>query len=134
MKGSAILQESASLTYFPFANSRFSFGANGYLIADKNVKKNFYAKSFTASAQPFSKAQISFNYLINESINLNEENGYIVNNTSDLTSSRYSVTADFSLSKNISLYFLLMRENKIETQKKINYYYNSAIIGLKIIP
>lgn len=134
MIGKPILQESASITYFPLANNKFSISATGFLIRDNVAKQNLKASSFTISVRPAPRVSFSGNYLMNQSVNLNEENGYTVNNSYDLTSSRISGTIDFSLSKNVSVYLLLMKENKTETQKNINYYYNSAIIGLKIIP
>ena len=134
MIGKPILQGSASIIYFPLANSKFSISATDYIIKDNMVDRNFNAYSFSISVRPFPKVSVSGNYLVNQSINLNEENGYIVNNSYDLTTSRVSGTLDFSLSKNVSVYLHLMKENKTETQKNINYYYNSAIIGLKIIP
>lgn len=131
---SPVFQQGATLSCFPFANNTFSLTANGYFISDKNDKKNYIAKSITAAMSPAPRIRFSLNYLANESINLNEENGYVVNNTSDLTSSRFSFLSDLSLSNHISVYLLLMRENKIQSEKNISYYYNSAIIGLKIIP
>lgn len=129
-----VFQQGASFSYFPFANNTLSLAANGFFISDKNDQKNYTAKSFTAALSAAPKIRLSLNYLLNESINLNEDNGYIVNNTSDLTTSRISLLSDFSLSNHISVYLLLMRENKLQAEKNISYYYNSAIIGLKIIP
>ena len=73
-------------------------------------------------------------YLVNTKNNIIEDNGYLVNNSGDLTTSRYSALVNVTLSKHLSLYCLYQLENKYEGFQGFNYRYNVIVGGIKITP
>jgi hypothetical protein len=71
-------------------------------------------------------------YFTNQKNNLIENNGSLVNNSPDLTTTRYTAMANFRLNKVWSLYALYQLENKIEATNSFNYNYNLLLAGIKI--
>ena len=84
--------------------------------------------------QPINQFSLKLSYLNNTKSNVIEENGYLVNNSADLTKSRYSILANFNISKKVALYGLYQLEYKQERVQLFNYQYNVFIVGLKITP
>ena len=84
--------------------------------------------------QPINQISLKLSYLSNTKNNVIEENGYLVNNSADLTKSRYSVLVNFNISKKVALYGLYQLEYKQERAQLFNYQYNVFVAGLKITP
>ena len=62
-----------------------------------------------------------------------EDNGYIINNSTDLTKSRASMIANLYVHKNVSFYALYQLEFKEEAVQLFNYRYNVILAGVKIM-
>jgi hypothetical protein len=62
-----------------------------------------------------------------------EMNGYIINNSPDITHTKSTVTIDWNCVKNISIYGAYVRESKTEKELKETYTYTMALAGLKCI-
>jgi hypothetical protein len=77
---------------------------------------------------------VKLSYLSNKGNNLIEDNGYFVNNSPDLTQSRWAILANFHVSKSVMLYATYQLENKQEIFQQFNYRYNIVVAGIKIIP
>lgn len=131
---SPVLQQQVFLRYFPFANNKLHITVNGYSTEDKNTGSGYFSKSLSVAIFPLSKMQLSLSYLSNKSIYLNEENGYIVNNSPDLTTSRISLLSEFFMNRHFAIYVFLARENKAQQTTNSTYTYNSIFGGLKLIP
>ena len=123
--------EQATLTIYPLANSRLSLGAFGYYHWGTTYLGEFAINPFI-SFRPARKLYLQANYFRNNNVNIIERNGYIVNNSPDVTSSRWSVVADLSILKKTSFYGLFIFENKANVITG-NYTYSTFILGLKHI-
>jgi tetratricopeptide (TPR) repeat protein len=125
--------QAASISYFPFGNSRLIIGTQGYLV-ESGRYGNETAISPFVSCMPFKSLTLSASYLNSSVYHLIEGDGYIVNNSFDLTPSRWTFQCSVSLSKNLSVYGLYQLENKVESIANFKYNYQAFIIGLKFIP
>jgi tetratricopeptide (TPR) repeat protein len=134
MSDTTQLLNSGFISYSPFGNSRLVLGAIGYLHTLDGYNSTNYSYVPFIYFQPITKIGIKASYLVNNNHNIIEENGYLVNNSPDLTNSRFSLLANFTISKHIALYALYQRENKHEAVQKFDYKYNVIVGGIKITP
>ena len=84
--------------------------------------------------QPAKSISVKLSYLTNAGNNIIEDNGYFINNSSDLTKSRFGALANFQLTNSISLYGLYQLEFKQENVQQFNYRYNVIVAGIRIVP
>lgn len=125
---------SGFLYYSPLGNSKFIFGCTGYTHTMDNHKTSYVSASPFIYLQPINRLSLKLGYLYNTKKNIIEDNGYLVNNSPDLTQSRYSVLLNYTISKHASIYGLYQLENKVENIQTFNYKYNVIVAGIKIIP
>ena len=131
------VQGNISLSYFPFGNNKLFFTSIGY-IQQESVSPDYkYAFSQSVSVSPFSKLILSANYFYNQAHHISEMNGYLANNSNDLTTSRITFTTNFILSRHLNFYLLYQLENKSQNNPQnnttTNYSYNNVFGGLKFI-
>ena len=119
------------LTFFPLGNTKFSFGNIAYYHWEKKSGGTFAMNPYV-SFKPTNSLTIQGLYFSNQTMNLVERNGYFVNNSPDLTTSRLTGVVDLALNRHFSVYGLYMYENKKMTSGVV-YSYSSFILGLKII-
>ncbi len=125
---------SGFVSYSVFGNSKLVLGCTGYVhTSDSYSTTNASALPFLY-VQPVNKLAFKLAYLINNGNNIIEDNGYLVNNSPDLTKSRLSVLINYNINKHLSVYGLYQLENKTETNQGFNYKYNVFLGGLKFIP
>lgn len=125
---------SVYLSYSPLGNSKLIFGCTGYLHSTDSYKTSYLAASPFMYIQPSTKLGVKFNYFNNRANNIIEDNGYIINNSPDVTFSRYSALINFSINKHLALYGLYQLEFKKENIQLFDYRYNVILAGIKIIP
>ncbi len=123
-----------AIYYSPFGNSKLVLGCTGYLHTIDYYKTTYQAVLPFVYVQPLKRFSLKASYLYNKGNNIIEDNGYFVNNSPDLTKSRWAVLANFYTSKKVSLYATYQLENKLEHQQLYNYRYNIIVAGIKIIP
>ncbi len=123
---------SASLYYSMLGNSKVVLGCTGYAHTIDNYKTTYISASPFIYIQPSNKIAVKLSYLSNVGNNIIEDNGYFVNNSPDLTKSRWSILVNFHASKSISLYATYQLENKQENIQQFNYRYNIIVAGIKI--
>lgn len=125
---------SGAACFYVFGNSKLVLGCADYLhtINTYSTLNNSIAPFIYV--QPFNRLSIKASYLINSGNNIIEDNGYLVNNSPDLTKSRWSLLANVVLSKHVSIYGLYQFENKTESVQSFNYHYNVIVGGIKITP
>lgn len=122
----------ANVTYSIFGNSKLVLGFTDYIhTSDKYATLN---NSFSAFVyfEPLKFAAIKLSYFKNQNNNIIEENGYLINNSTDLTTNRFSVLANFRLNKTFSIFTLYQIENKKVYSQVSNYQYNVLLAGIKI--
>lgn len=125
---------SASISYAILGNSKIVLGCSGYLHSNDVYKTSYGAATPFLYIQPIKRLSMKLSYLLNSGNNIIEDNGYLVNNSADLTLSRYSALLNLTLNKHLSLYGLYQLEYKHEAVQSFNYRYNVIVAGLKIIP
>ncbi len=122
----------ASITYSAFGNSKLILGFTNYLHTSNKYQSLNNAFSPFVYFEPLPSVGINLSYFTNQKNNLIENNGSLVNNSPDLTTTRYTAMANFRLNKVWSLYALYQLENKIEATNSFNYNYNLLLAGIKI--
>ena len=125
---------SGFVSYSVFGNSKLVVGCTGIFHTSDSYSTMNTSLSPFIYVQPINQFSLKLSYLNNTKSNVIEENGYLVNNSADLTKSRYSVLANFNISKKVALYGLYQLEYKQERVQLFNYQYNVFIAGLKITP
>jgi tetratricopeptide (TPR) repeat protein len=128
-------QHNASLTYFPLANNKLGIGANVYLYTQNAYSSLNLAYVPFVSFKPIPKLSLFASYFINTGKNnIAEWNGYLVNNSPDLTTSRLTLSADYIINRRFDVFATYQFENKQSTYYSTDYQYNSFFIGLKFKP
>ena len=125
---------SASISYAILGNSKIVLGCSGYVHSNDVYKTSYVAATPFIYIQPVKRLSMKLSYLMNSGNNIIEDNGYLVNNSADLTLSRYSALLNLTLNKHLSLYGLYQLEYKHEAVQSFNYRYNVIVAGLKIVP
>lgn len=123
-----------SLAYSLLGNSKLVFGCTGYLHTEDSYSSTNMAIVPFIYTQPAKWLAFKLSYFSNEKRNILEDNGYLVNNSGDLTTSRYSALVNLTLNKHVSIYGLYQLENKYEGVQGFNYRYNVIVGGLRITP
>jgi tetratricopeptide (TPR) repeat protein len=121
-------------SYSPFGNSKIILGTTLYAHTVDSYNTTCLAVSPFIYFRPIKRLSLKFSYLYNTNNNIIEDNGYSVNNSPDLTQSRYSALLNFSINKKVSLYGLYQLENKQEVVQLFNYKYNVFVAGIRITP
>lgn len=123
-----------SLSYSLLGNSKLVFGCTGYLHTEDTYSSINTAIAPFIYTQPAKWVAFKLSYFSNTKRNVLEENGYLVNNSGDLTTSRYSALVNLTINKHVSIYGLYQLENKHEGVQEFNYRYNVIVGGIKITP
>lgn len=123
-----------SLAYSLLGNSRLVFGCTGYFHTEDTYSSVNTGITPFIYTQPAKWVAIKLSYFSNSKKNILEDNGYLVNNSGDLTTSRYSALVNLTLNKHVSIYGLYQLENKYEGVQGFNYRYNVIVGGLRITP
>lgn len=134
MSGTTQLIHSAGLAYYFLGNSKIVLGCTGYLHTENNYSSLNVSYSPYLYLQPHRDFSLRLSYLANQQNNIIELNGYIVNNSPDLTNQRFGALATVNLSRSLALYGLYQLEMKQERVQLFNYQYNVIVVGLKITP
>lgn len=125
---------SGFVSYSVFGNSKLVVGCTGIFHTSDSYSTMNTSLSPFIYVQPINQFSLKLSYLMNTKNNVIEENGYLINNSGDLTKSRYSVLANFNISKKVALYGLYQLDYKQERAQLFNYQYNVFVAGLKITP
>jgi hypothetical protein len=122
----------ANVTYSIFGNSQLVLGFTDYLhTIDKYATLSNSFSTFVYF-EPLKFAAVKLSYFKNLNHNIIEENGYLINNSTDLTTNRLSVLANFRINKTFSVFTLYQIENKKVYLQDSNYQYNVLLAGIKI--
>lgn len=125
---------SGFISYSVFGNSKLIVGTSAYVHHLQHETSIYSAISPFVYVQATNRISLKLSYFQNSTNNLIEDNGYLVNNSPDLTTSRYGALVNFTLNKHISLYGLYQLEHKTESYQSFHYKYHMILGGLKITP
>jgi tetratricopeptide (TPR) repeat protein len=134
MSGNIQYIHSGFASYSVFGNARLILGCTGYLHTSDSYSTLYASANPFIYIQPINRFSIKAGYFVNSGNNIVEDNGYFVNNSLDFTNSRFSFTANFTVSKHLTLYGLYQLENKTESTQQFKYRYNVFVGGIKITP
>lgn len=128
------LQPSVSMNYFPFCNNWISVQANLYAHTENNFQKTSFAFSpgLTAVIRP--RLIVTAVYFTNPEGNISEYTGLLVNNSQDISMSRYTVNVSAGITKQLFLNAGYCRENKFDNQRAGRYYYDVMLFGIRYVP
>ncbi len=125
---------SGFLSYALLGNSKLVVGCTGYVHTVDNYKTTDVSPAPFIYIQPVNRFSLKLSYLSNTNNNIIEDNGYLVNNSPDLTQQRYSALCNVTVSKHLIIYGLYQLEQKHEAIQSFDYRYNVLLAGIKIIP
>ncbi|MES2689953.1 MAG: hypothetical protein V4658_06085 [Bacteroidota bacterium] len=121
------LQVQPCFTWFPLSNNKLYFSASGnYLTGQSKV-----TVSGSAGYMPFNKLSLSIAYLAAQTRYYTEQNGFVVNNSYDITKNRYMASFSWRLFPSLSIYGIYQYETKTETYFNVPYNYHTGILGMK---
>ena len=122
----------ANVTYSVLGNNKLVLGFTDYLHTSNKYATLNNSFSTFVYFEPLKFAAFKLSYFKNLNNNIIEENGYLINNSTDLTTNRFSVLANFRLNKTFSVFTLYQIENKKVYLQDSNYQYNVLMAGIKI--
>jgi hypothetical protein len=123
-------QESVSFNYYPLANNNLSLGAGIMVQQRKDTSITSLGYSFNAGYKFNKKFKLNAAYYFGNLKNNNEENGYIINNSYFITTSRLTIMPQVAVTKKMDVYLLYQYENK--SLNSINFHYQNYFLGLKL--
>jgi hypothetical protein len=123
------LQLQPAITWFPFSNNMVSLNVTGNYLTEKNT----LATSATASLTPNRYLTFSGSYLSANTRYYTEQNGFLVNNSYDITGDRIMGMVNYNATLNWSIYAVYLHETKqLETiVQTASYAYDMLVLGLK---
>jgi tetratricopeptide (TPR) repeat protein len=134
MSGVNQILHHGTISYSPFCNSKLVIGGTAYVHTIDSYKTTYVSASPFIYVQPIKMVSLKVNYLMNVGNNIIEDNGYLVNNSPDLTKNRVGLILNFHLNKHLTLYGVYQLENKHELGQGFNYRYNVYLGGIKFTP
>lgn len=121
------LQIQPAITWFPFANNKLSLNVTGNYLTESST----FTSSATVNYVPIRYVSITGAYLNANTRYYTEQNGFLVNNSYDITGSRYMGMVNVSPTSNWTLYAVYLHETKREGTFDIPYNYDMGVLGLK---
>ncbi|MFN5885805.1 MAG: hypothetical protein ACK445_10730, partial [Bacteroidota bacterium] len=124
-------QQQVGISYYPFFNSKLETGIQLTHLYNNNISYLLYGAQLRYWA--LKRLSISSNYLLANTNNFNEQNGWLATNAFDKTNYRVQAGIEYLLYDNLSLYGLWQYETRQESVSKTNYNLHMALIGIKLI-
>jgi len=122
------------MSFHVFGNSKLVFGLTGYLHTNDDYTSTYNSYAPFLYLQVTKFASVKLSALFNQGNNIIEGNGYLVNNSLDLTKERYNVLVNLRMSKTISWYGMYQLESKEDGGQLFDYQYSMFLAGIKITP
>lgn len=122
-------QQTINATLYPFANNKLSISGNYFLQQRSNQSNIFTAFSLGLTYTPSSKFKISASYYSGNLKTNTEENGFVVNNSYFVTTSRFILMPQIAIHPKLDIYTMYQLENKALYTSK--FQYNNIFLGLK---
>ncbi len=127
-------QAQTAITIYPFANRKLALGASLYHHTETGYKQSALAFAPYISSLVHRKLLVSVSWLRNRGGNITESNAYLINNSIDVSVSRFNAMADYAVLDHISVYAVYSYETRQEKFEKFRYHYHLALLGVRFIP
>jgi hypothetical protein len=121
------LQVQPGITWYPFSNNKLYLAAYGNYLAEKEQ----LCVSGIMGYAPINALSISVAYLSAQARYYTEQNGYIVNNSFDITKDRYIASINWKVHPLLHLYGVYQYETKTENYYDLPYAYQTGVIGIR---
>ncbi len=125
---------SGSVSYAPFGNPKLMLGCTAYIHTSDSYNTTYTSPLPFIYFQPTNQLSFKISYLYNKRNNIIEDNGYLINNSADLTKSRYSALLNYNINNRVAIYGLYQLEYKQENVQQFNYQYHVFMAGIKLFP
>ena len=127
------MQHDFGYSFFPKSNTDVVFGIKGYIHSRDFYDNIFFSALPYVSFKPTKKLSVFASYLWNNGNNIAEWNGFILNNSPDLTAGKFTLNASYQIHSQWNLGLTFEQEKK-QSELVTNYTYNSIYLSLKYIP
>ncbi len=127
-------QVQAGLTVYPFGNRKLALGALVYHHTETDYKQSNLAVAPCISSLIHGKLLLSASWLGNRGGNVVESNAYLINNSIDVSLSRFNGMIEYSLLRHLSVYAVYSYDTRQEKFARFQYHYHLALAGIKFIP
>lgn len=127
-------QVQAGLTIYPFGNRKLALGALLYHHTETNYKQSNLAVVPGISSLINRKLLLSASWLSNRGGNVTESNAYLINNSIDVSLSRFNGMIEYSLLPHLNVYAVYSYDTRQEKFARFKYHYHLALLGIKFIP
>jgi tetratricopeptide (TPR) repeat protein len=127
-------QVQAGLTCYPFGNRKLALGALLYHHTETNYRQSNLAIAPCVSSLIRPKLLLSASWLRNRGGNVAESNAYLINNSIDVSLSRFTMMAEYSLLPHFQAYAVYSYDTRQEKFTRFHYHYHLALLGIKFIP
>ncbi len=133
MNNKTQLIHSGSFSVNALGNSNLIFGLSSYIHSTNGYSTiNTTLIPFIA-INPIKQLSIKLSYLTDNKENFVEQNGYLINNSPDLTTSRFSILVNGNINKKLTIYGLYQSEQKKEVVQLFKYQYAVFVAGFKVL-
>lgn len=127
-------QVQAGFTIYPFGNRKLALGALLYHHTETGYKQSNLAVAPFISSLIYRKLMLSASWLRNRGGNITESNAYLINNSIDVSLSRFNGMIEYSLLRHLNVYAVYSYETRQEKFARFQYHYHLALLGIKFIP
>lgn len=127
-------QVQAGLMAYPFGNRKLTVGGVLCHHTENGYRQSRLAFAPCASYQARRDLLLSASWLYNRGGNIVEGNAYLINNSIDVSLSRFTGMAEYSLSPHLNAYAVYSYDTRQEKFEKFQYHYHLALLGIKYIP
>ena len=126
-------QHNVGAVFYPLANTKLSIGLNLIAHTHNNYQSLSFAVVPTLRFIASKKINLFSSYFMNSGHNIVEWNGFLYNNSPDLTKSRLNIGASLALGKKWEINATYQNEQKQNISfflDKTSYNYNSIFLGI----
>ena len=127
-------QLQAGIMVYPFGNRKLALG--GWLChhTETDYRESNLAFAPVISSLIHPRLQLSAYWLGNRGGNIVESNAYLINNSIDVSLSRFNGMAEYSVSRHLHVYAVYSYDTRQEKFTRFYYHYQLALLGIKFIP
>lgn len=123
------MQLGAGIAYYPLGNNELALLANGTFQKDSATSS--FIVQVGARYRPTPQWELSAHYYSGNALNVNEMNGFLVNNSYDVLKNRIGVMARYAATNQLSVYALGQLESRTESYYKVAYQNITLAVGLQ---
>ncbi len=126
------IQETAGITWYPEGNSTVIFKYQ-VISQQQNSSINWVHKP-SIQIRISNKFWLGLDYYSGNTRNIIENNGFLINNSYDITQSRIGASLNWFPNRKLNAYISATHEKRIETLEGFDYTLNGIFFGIKFSP